>query len=697
MTNSIELQVICRILMSDDDFEVDRLCSYDVSYYSILTEQIQFILDHKDKTGKVPDLFTFQAQFEDLTLIQVEEPLSYLEEEIKKNKQRILFLETYNKIADLGSGDITEAWEYLSRQCESAADLNNFQPVNIVKDAEIRAEKILEYNKQTRIPTGFKEIDEIMYGGLSTVEEFLVIVARTNAGKAQPLWSKVLTPHGWTTMGELKLGDTVIGENNDNGKVVKIYPQGCKDYYRVNFDDGTYVECCDDHLWKVLDKARRDKSNSQYGEHLVLRLEEIRKNLNREYSVDITKPIEFISKADKGQVTDFDVSESSISEDSLTASIFDRKVLFDNMSNSVNYDSESSCYIWNFTTSCEKKSQYFSDLARSLGLKTSVAYQNGMFCVTCQSKPVNASKNRHCKFIKSVEYAGKAKCQCILLDNKTHTYITDGYTVTHNSWVSTKMMESAQSHGFPVLYYSPEMQSSFIGTRFDTWRSHFKNSDLYLGRYSDEYKKYIKDLVKEETGAYVVEDSDMSEGRTTVHGLETLVKRYKIKLLIIDGLSYITTNARYGNESLKYKDICNDLFRLSKTYGCAVVAAVQANRETRENRDENGEIFPSIFNISESDHPARIATQVFSMRQLYERHVMEIRLEKSRNARNERPTLAYSIDLNTGSMEFIADGADSVSPNSGEFRTPIVTTQITTHLESEPDVEEDEDYSDVEF
>lgn len=697
MTNSIELQVICRILMSDDDFEVDRLCSYDASYYSILTEQIQFILDHKDKTGKVPDLFTFQAQFEDLTLIQVGEPLSYLEEEIKKNKQRILFLETYNKIADLGSGDITEAWEYLSRQCECAADLNNFQPVNIVKDAEIRAEKILEYNKQTRIPTGFKEIDEIMYGGLSTVEEFLVIVARTNAGKAQPLWSKVLTPHGWTTMGELKLGDTVIGENNDNGKVVKIYPQGCKDYYRVNFDDGTCVECCDDHLWKVLDKSRRDNSNSQYGEHLVLRLEEIRKNLNREYSVDITKPIQFASKAGKGKLTDFDVNESSISEDWLTAPIFDRKVLFDSMSNSVNYDSESSCYIWNFTTSCEKQSQYFSDLARSLGLKTSVIYQNSIFCVTCQSKPVNASKNRHCKFIKSVEYAGKTECQCILLDNKTHTYITDGYTVTHNSWVSTKMMESAQSHGFPVLYYSPEMQSSFIGTRFDTWRSHFKNSDLYLGRYSDEYKKYIKDLVKEETGAYVVEDSDMSEGRTTVHGLETLVKRYKIKLLIIDGLSYITTNARYGNESLKYKDICNDLFRLSKTYGCAVVAAVQANRETRENRDENGEIFPSIFNISESDHPARIATQVFSMRQLYERHVMEIRLEKSRNARNERPTLAYSIDLNTGSMEFIADGADSISSNSDEFRTPIVTTQITTHLESEPDVEEDEDYSDVEF
>ena len=177
-----------------------------------------------------------------------------------------------------------------------------------------------------------------------------------------------------------------------------------------------------------------------------------------------------------------------------------------------------------------------------------------------------------------------------------------------------------------------------------------------------------------------------------------LVKKHGIKLLIIDGLSYIASNSYYGNESLKYKDICNDLFRLSKTYGCAVVAAVQANRETRNNRDENGESFPNVYNISESDHPARIATQVFSMRQLPEQHVLEIRLEKSRNARNERPTLSYSIDFNTGSMEFISDGAGSSVGDSNEFRTPIVSTQITRHLESEENiVEDDEDYSDIEF
>ena len=447
MTNSIELQIICRILTSEDEVEVERLCSYDESYYSVLVPQIEFILHHKDKTGKVPDLFTFQAEFTDLTLIQVNEPLSYLEEEIKKNKQRILFLETYNKIADLGSSDISEAWEFLSQQCEKASELDTLRPVDIVKDAQDRADKIIEYNKQLRIPTGFKEVDEIMYGGLSTVEEFLVIVARTNAGKAQPLWSKVLTPHGWTTMGELKIGDTVVGENNDNGKVVQIFPQGEKDYYRVNFDDGTYVECCDDHLWVVY------QDDSPAANKQVLTLNHLRMSY-LDYYVKLSEPL-IVSTLD---------------------SVESRKQVFTE---------------WMFDTQSQIRKQIsvneFVDISRSLGIYTQVSCEsdNNVLCDL-------SAKFKH---IESIEYVGKTECQCILLDNDTHTYITDGYTVTHNSWVSTKLMESAQSHGFPVLYYSPEMQSSFIGTRFDTWRGHYKNSDLYRGNYSDEYKDYLKVLI----------------------------------------------------------------------------------------------------------------------------------------------------------------------------------------------------------
>lgn len=452
MTSSVELQVISRILTSESSFEVDRLCSYDQSYYSVFKGHIHYILDHKDKYGEVPDVFTFQAQFPSIVLVEVNEPLSFLEDELRKNKQHILLLETFNKLGDLGSADVTEAWQYLSKQVDRAAELDASQPMNVVADADKRAEQIIEFNKQKRIPTGFPEIDKVMYGGLSTVEELLIIIARTNAGK---------------------------------------------------------------------------------------------------------------------------------------------------------------------------------------------------------------------------------------------------------SWVCTKMMESAQANGFPVLYYSPEMQSCFIGTRFDTWRGHFKNSELYRGQYSDEYKQYLKELVHNETGAFVVEDKDMSEGLTTVRGLEQLVKKHHIKLLIIDGLSYISEGYKTQTDTVRYKVICNDLFKLSKVHSCAVVVAMQANRETRESKDDKGEPFPTIYNAEGSDHPARIATQVFSMRQVFEKHILDIRLEKSRTAANTRPVFSYSWDPNTGTTEYIRDNDSDLdsSPSPTAYVSPSSISSTIVH-KSDPvdDLDDyDDDDEDIEF
>lgn len=807
VSSSVEIQVISRLLTTKDQYEIDRLTSYDTSYYAVFKDHIQFILDHKDKYGKVPDLFTFQAEFEDAVLVETNESLEFLENKLKENKSRILFLETFNTLSDLGSGDVLEAWEYLNRQCELAADLDSSKPADIVKESDIRAQKIIEFNKQERIPTGFKEIDDLMYGGLSTVEEFLVIVARTNSGKAQPLWSKILTPTGWVKMGDIQIGDEVLGENNDNGRVVKIFPQGEKDYYKITFDDGTVVECCDDHLWKVLNADRRIRENKHYEEHEILTTRELRSNIDKNYTIDITSPIEFISDFNEedeldgyllgvilgdGGLRDGGVVISNYSEeiwnkiekiagryncirsginrnrlsgklrnrnfikDKLTeyglmnkksidkfipkqylkAPVNVRKSLLAGLLDTDGYISKDTKTVWEFDTSSEQLAEDFVELARSLGVKVKIyprtdSYYtkdgvrikaNGSRHITCRSlfNPFTIRKKssrfenrqyaykrsmlkRHAKRIVSIEHAGKTECQCILVDNKSHTYITDGYTTTHNSWVATKMIESAQKNGFNSILYSPEMQSSFIGTRFDTWRAHFKNSDLYRGHYSDEYKEYIENLKEDEVSAIVVEDSDMSGGHTTVHALENLVKRYNAKLLIIDGLSYIHSSGKYQNETLRYRDICNDLFRVSKTYGCAVVATIQANRDTLSNKDENGESFPTIYNVSDSDYPARIATQVFAVRQLYEKHVLEFRLEKIRNARNEKPVLTYMVDFNTGSLEYSEDGDDIDNNDSAQFSTPTVTSNIVNKVEFDDDdldvldSEFDDDEEDIEF
>ena len=59
MIESIELQVISKILTSQDEDDVNKLLSFDDTYYSVFRRHIQFIFNHKARYGVIPDVFTF--------------------------------------------------------------------------------------------------------------------------------------------------------------------------------------------------------------------------------------------------------------------------------------------------------------------------------------------------------------------------------------------------------------------------------------------------------------------------------------------------------------------------------------------------------------------------------------------------------------------------------------------------------------
>ncbi|MGW7518864.1 PhoH family protein [Streptomyces sp. NPDC054796] len=70
-------------------------------------------------------------------------------------------------------------------------------------------------------------------------------------GRAQPTFTKVLTPDGWRPIGDLQVGDLVIGSNGEPTPVLGVYPQGEKDVYRVTSQDGAWTLACGEHLWTV--------------------------------------------------------------------------------------------------------------------------------------------------------------------------------------------------------------------------------------------------------------------------------------------------------------------------------------------------------------------------------------------------------------------------------------------------------------
>ncbi|MFJ4501406.1 PhoH family protein [Streptomyces sp. NPDC088864] len=80
-------------------------------------------------------------------------------------------------------------------------------------------------------------------------------------GRAQPVFTNVLTPDGWRPIGTLEVGDLVIGSDGAPTPVLGVYPQGEKDIYRISAQDGSWTLCCGDHLWTVRTASdkRRDK------------------------------------------------------------------------------------------------------------------------------------------------------------------------------------------------------------------------------------------------------------------------------------------------------------------------------------------------------------------------------------------------------------------------------------------------------
>ena len=69
------------------------------------------------------------------------------------------------------------------------------------------------------------------------------------AKKGLALDTKIPTPDGWKTMGELEIGDTVFDMNGKQTKVTAISEVKHIDCFKVTFSNGDYVICDNEHRW----------------------------------------------------------------------------------------------------------------------------------------------------------------------------------------------------------------------------------------------------------------------------------------------------------------------------------------------------------------------------------------------------------------------------------------------------------------
>jgi replicative DNA helicase len=100
------------------------------------------------------------------------------------------------------------------------------------------------------VPTGFADLDSLTNG--LHPGQMIVVAARPAVGKALALDTPLPTPDGWTTMGEVRVGDYLIDSDGKPTRVVAatgvLHGRPC---YEVEFSDGSVIIADENHQWRT--------------------------------------------------------------------------------------------------------------------------------------------------------------------------------------------------------------------------------------------------------------------------------------------------------------------------------------------------------------------------------------------------------------------------------------------------------------
>lgn len=303
------------------------------------------------------------------------------------------------------------------------------------------------------------------------IQMFLEVVGAAGAGKAQPDHALVLTADGWREIGSLVVGDYILAANGHPAAVMGVYPQGKKDIYKVTFDDGTSAQCCNQHLWQI----HIDHNPA----HEILTLEEIRKKLNNQsktksctISVPINRPVQFrperidqepyayareviehLEQRKNQKNLNFVLNLNLIPVQYRMNTVAVRLHLLQGLMDLAGEvdDKTGSCI---FDCPSHSFAEDIVFIVRSLGGKArvhpitdndgGVVYKvffeiNPEFCpFRLNHDKIKKWRSVYSSFVPyktivDVEWVSRMEARCIYIDNPEHLYITDGYTVTHNT------------------------------------------------------------------------------------------------------------------------------------------------------------------------------------------------------------------------------------------------------------------------
>lgn len=554
------------------------------------------------------------------------------------------------------------------------------------------------------VETGLTMLDNVTNGWQKS--DLIILAGRPSMGKALRNSSVVYTPSGFTQIGKINVSDQIIGSDGEVYQVTGVFPQGKKQVYRVSFDDGTFVDCCEDHLWCISTRNDRKMSKKRNGKQSVLTTKEMIDGFiclndgRRNYSINFCKPLNFTEKeislnpyllgAIIGDGCSYVINNAhtlriSNSEEDVLKKIDLMLPVSDQLSYQSKYDYtikrklrnnkvSDTCaalvklglfgkksfekfipkeYLYNsvnvrvellqglidtdgfvytkglsaieYSTTSKQLCYDILELVRGLGGKASYKTKQGSYTndgirhkvreyyrmylsLPIEIIPVSSKKHLskygntkkyHSKFITDIKKTEEFdEMTCISVNSPDNLFITDGYTLTHNTAAAISMiLHPAIDKKEPIAIFSLEMSTEQLVSRMQSILS-----SVNVGRIVKKQLN-IDEIQSIERNAFVLNDAPIYIDDTAAISLmalkgkaRKLVNECGVKLIVIDYLQLMRSGLNTNNRESEIAEISRGLKAIAKELNIPVIALSQLSRQVESRADKK----PQLSDLRES-------------------------------------------------------------------------------------------------
>ncbi|MCX4883820.1 helicase-related protein [Streptomyces sp. NBC_00847] len=329
---------------------------------------------------------------------------------------------------------------------------------------------------------GQQKVSKEIFDDLATEHPMhRLLQGEVGSGKAQPLDSLVLTPAGFRRMGDMAVGDEVVVPDGGLALIDGVFPQGEREVWRLVLCDGSSVECDDEHLWIVGTKGGWQRGRTPE----VTTTRELRRDMftadgSPKWYIPAAAPVDlggdFALPLDPYR-SGLRLGEGSSPGESVpdpfkNTSVKNRHALLQGLLDADGTVGEDGLSI----SLCSASRSLADDVAwlvRSLGGRAQVLSKNAAFEVSValpdeyapfrltrkagrvRPGPGHETFRTFHRGIRAVEYVGRKPVQCISVAHPSHAYVTDNFTVTHNTMVALRAMLATVDAGGQAAMLAP--------------------------------------------------------------------------------------------------------------------------------------------------------------------------------------------------------------------------------------------------